>query len=74
MIERMNEINVCVCLLCMQVYLCMYSTYVSLNTYVYVKVTVQHSCRFSARCHFNYEINLKELPFINTLSGSSRRD
>ena len=46
----------------------MYSMYVRLNTYVYDKVTFQHSCRFSARCHFNYEINLTELFIINIIN------
>ena len=70
----MNEMNVCVCLLCMQVYLFMYSMYVSLNNYVYDKVTAQHSCRFSARCHFKCEINLTELHIINTWSARARKD
>ena len=68
---------VCMCLLCMQVYLCMYSMYVRLNMYIYDKVTFQHSCRFSARCHISYEINLTELLIINIIniwSGGARRD
>jgi hypothetical protein len=71
--EWMKWMCACVCYACKCTYVCTVWM-LSLNKYLYDKVTVQHSCRFSARCHFNYETNLKELHIINTWSGSARRD